>query len=371
MVFFLIDMIMKAENQCFFAQVVSFDEPEDPNIQPSVTLADGRIFSADIIIGADGIKSQTRELVLGFSDAPKSSGYACYRAYFRPSPSLRSSNPYINNGDCVNIWIGPDMHLVQNTLRDGEEFNWILTHKDSADIAESWFTEGNMDDVRELVKGWDPEITDAIKQTENCLDWKICYRDPIPTWVSKTSHRIVLLGDSCHPHLPTSAQGASQAVESAAVLALCLKMAGKGRLPIATRVYEKLRFDRVRQAQLNGEDVRDRWHNALKSVEADLSIDPDDVKIKVSSATIHNAHCLTLCRIAGYIPLTPRLMLVSDGMRCLHKWNRSLQAGSSSHCLILRLGQYGISSCMMLLAGSKQELHKKRDLALCQSQQLL
>src|SRR5690606_28228326 len=112
-------------------------------------------FSADIIIGADGIKSQTRELVLGFSDAPKSSGYACYRAYFRPSPSLRANNPYLNNGDCVNIWIGPDMHLVQNTLRDGEEFNWILTHKDSADIAESWFTEGNMADVKALVKGWD------------------------------------------------------------------------------------------------------------------------------------------------------------------------------------------------------------------------
>jgi hypothetical protein len=71
-----------------------------------------------------------------------------------------------------------------------------------------------------------------MKHTPNCLDWKICYRDPLPTWVSE-SHKIVLLGDSAHPHLPTSAQGASQATESAAVLALCLKFAGKGNVPLA------------------------------------------------------------------------------------------------------------------------------------------
>jgi salicylate hydroxylase len=89
-----------------------------------------------------------------------------------------------------------------------------------------------MDDVRETIKDLDPRIAAAVRKTEECLDWKICYRDPIPSWVSK-SHKIVLLGDSCHPHLPTSAQGASQATESAAVLALCLKFAGEGNVALA------------------------------------------------------------------------------------------------------------------------------------------
>lgn len=56
--------------------VVSYNEED-----PSVTLADGTVVHADIIIGADGIKSQCRELVLGYEDKPLSSGYACYRAY--------------------------------------------------------------------------------------------------------------------------------------------------------------------------------------------------------------------------------------------------------------------------------------------------
>ena len=37
--------------------------------------------SADVVIGADGVRSKARELVLGYFDKPKSSGYAVYRAW--------------------------------------------------------------------------------------------------------------------------------------------------------------------------------------------------------------------------------------------------------------------------------------------------
>jgi salicylate hydroxylase len=134
--------------------------------------------------------------------------------------------------ECVNIWIGKDMHCVQNTLRGGAEFNWIITHKDTADVRESWSQPGDMDEVRRLVETLDPRIATAIRMTDECLDWKICYRDPIPTWVSP-NHKVVLVGDCCHPHLPTSAQGASQATESAAVLAQCLLLAGKENVALA------------------------------------------------------------------------------------------------------------------------------------------
>lgn len=38
--------------------------------------------SADVVIGADGVRSKARELVLGYFDKPKSSGYAVYRAWY-------------------------------------------------------------------------------------------------------------------------------------------------------------------------------------------------------------------------------------------------------------------------------------------------
>ncbi|KAI8957753.1 putative monooxygenase [Daldinia sp. FL1419] len=260
-------------------EVVAYDESK-----PSIIFADGTELVADLIVGADGIKSRARELVLGFEDAPKSSGYSCYRAYF-PGKHLREDplcREFVDH-DCVNIWIGEDTHLVQNTLRGGDEFNWIVTRKLSHEadmvIKESWFQEGNMDEVKKSLEDLDPRIRAAVEKTESCLDWKICYRDPLPTWVSR-SHRIALLGDSCHPHLPTSAQGASQATESAGVLAVCLKLAGKDNIPLATRCYEKLRFARTRASQTNGEDLRDRWHNALKNVDEGVEIDPESVKMR-------------------------------------------------------------------------------------------
>ena len=37
--------------------------------------------SADMVIGADGVRSKARESVLGYADKPRSSGYAVYRAW--------------------------------------------------------------------------------------------------------------------------------------------------------------------------------------------------------------------------------------------------------------------------------------------------
>lgn len=104
-------------------EVAAYDDA-DPT--PSLTLASGETLTADVIVAADGIKSLARHLVLGARDDPVSSGYACFRAYFEPSPEMRADparNAYLD-GDCVNFWIGDDVHLVQNSLRGGREFNW-------------------------------------------------------------------------------------------------------------------------------------------------------------------------------------------------------------------------------------------------------
>ncbi|KAJ4387845.1 hypothetical protein N0V93_008448 [Gnomoniopsis smithogilvyi] len=282
------------------SEVMSFDEGGAVTGKPSVTFKDGTVVEADVIVGADGIKSRARELVLGFSDAPKSSGYSCWRAYF-PGEFLKEDpqcRDFVDH-DCVNIWIGEDTHLVQNTLRDGKEFNWIITrklsHEADMEIKESWSQEGDLKDVLAHITNLDPTIAAAIKKTPSLLDWKICYRDPLPTWVSK-SHKIALLGDSCHPHLPTSAQGASQATESAAVLAVCLKLAGKAQIPLATRVYEKIRFGRTRQSQTAGVDLRDRWHSALKNLDKGVDIDPDSVKMRNRWLYAYDAEADTFCR---------------------------------------------------------------------------
>lgn len=45
---------------------------------PSVTLADGTILSADVVVGADGARSSVRDFVNGMPDDGVGSGYSLY-----------------------------------------------------------------------------------------------------------------------------------------------------------------------------------------------------------------------------------------------------------------------------------------------------
>ena len=63
--------------------------------------------------------------------------------------------------------------------------------------------------------------------------------------------------------------------------------------PKQTRVYEKLRFPRVRIAQTNGEDLRNRWHSALKGLDDGIVPDPEVVKIRVSLGLLLPCFSLT------------------------------------------------------------------------------
>lgn len=129
-----------------------------------------------------------------------------------------------------------------------------------------------------VIDGWDPIVKAIVEKTPSVVDWKLVYRDPLPRWVSDHG-RIALLGDSAHPFLPTSAQGATQAMEDGVVLAVCLKEGGKDSVPDAVRAYQDIRYvlpfskacdtvltqfryERVKAVQKTGETTRDMWHKA-------------------------------------------------------------------------------------------------------------
>lgn len=160
--------------------------------------------------------------------------------------------------------IGSDKHFLATSLKNGKDFSWVLTHKDNADIEESWQFPGKVEDVLADLQGWDPVALELVKATPpDCLvDYKLVFRDPLPTFISQKA-RIVLIGDAAHPFLPTSVQGASQAVEDGATIAACLdKCGGRGHVTDAVRAYEAIRYERVHRAQMMGVTTREQWHKA-------------------------------------------------------------------------------------------------------------
>ncbi|KAH8149816.1 uncharacterized protein LAJ45_05968 [Morchella importuna] len=230
----------------------------------------GEIFKGDVVVGADGVRSRARKLILGYEDKPRSSGYSVWRAWFNAEENGVTTDPltkeFVENGDTHTGWLGDDMHLLVASCKGGKEISWVCTRKDDSNLEESWSSKGKVEDVLNRIKDWDPKCRAIVSKSPSCMDWKLVCRDPLPTWVSPTGHTC-LLGDAAHPFLPTSVQGCSQAIEDGSVLATCLSLSHQDstipaseKIPRALRAYERLRYERVKSAQKTGEDLRDKWH---------------------------------------------------------------------------------------------------------------
>ncbi|KAI3333245.1 putative monooxygenase [Ustulina deusta] len=249
------------------ARVEDYFESDD---EAGVVLENGERMTANVVLAAEGVRSRGRKIVLGYDDKPKASGYAVYRSWFDADEVAKDPDLqfFTDNGDKHVAWLGPDVHFIAASVKNGKDFSWVCTHKDEQDIEESWSFEAPLSDARKVLEGWDPVVQKILDKTPSPLiDWKLVYRDPLPTWIS-ARRRIALIGDSAHPFLPTSIQGASQAMEDGATIAVCLSRAQAAggtesdgvREAVAT--FEAIRYERVRSAQKTGEQTRDIWHRA-------------------------------------------------------------------------------------------------------------
>ncbi|PSN64201.1 FAD/NAD(P)-binding domain-containing protein [Corynespora cassiicola Philippines] len=230
-----------------------------------IILTDGRRLTADVVVAADGVGTKSWETVIGTKDKPISSGFVLYRNSYPATPALKNPIVAAEVGDAKEkSWLihGPDAHIVIGLGQD--KFFWVLTCREQTEEStEDWSRYISIDKAVAVVKDWYPFVPELIKQAPNgvMLDWKLMWRNPQPRWVAPRG-RVVQIGDAAHPFLPTSANGANMAMEDGYTLAACLQIGGKGNVPLATKVFNKLRFERVACAQKQGFKNREHLHKA-------------------------------------------------------------------------------------------------------------
>ncbi|KAG2028420.1 hypothetical protein BDR03DRAFT_837133, partial [Suillus americanus] len=234
----------------------------DPS-KPSVTLASGEVVFADLIIGADGVKSVTREYVVGEPDEPRATGDAAYRALIPTEKLLQDDDlrPLVENTESI-IWMGPKGHIVGYNIRAKKEYNLVMIHPDGAEGGvESWTAGGNVERMKESYKGWNTVVQKLLALIPSTLDWKLMDRDPLPSWIHKDG-KLALLGDSCHPMLPYRAQGSAMAIEDAAVLGnIFSHCSDRSQIAPLLYAYQSLRYERATATQTSSSLNRHIFHH--------------------------------------------------------------------------------------------------------------
>jgi len=176
--------------------------------------ADGREASGDLLIGADGIHSVVREYVAG-PDRPLWSRQISWRG-LAPAAVGQEMGLEVRHH---SFW-GPRQQFVAFYVSAGQHVNWVGNTQSDADWQEeSWSARGDRAEVLALYAGWHPQVLKLIAGTEQIFKWALFDRTPLENW---TRGRVTLLGDAAHPMLPYLAQGASQSIEDAFVLASSL-----------------------------------------------------------------------------------------------------------------------------------------------------
>ena len=227
-------------------KVVSVEETRDGI---AVQTASGKKYEGAALIGADGLWSTIRQIVVG-DGKPKPAGHITYRAVL-PAAEIPEQYRWWNMG----FWAGEKVHFVLYPLRTGELYNLVAVfHSDRYE--EGWDSYGDPAELHERFAQTCAPVRALLNKIESWRMWVLCDRPPIKQW---SRGRITLLGDAAHPMLQYLAQGACMSIEDAVCLA-GQAVAADGDYAAAFRAYQAARYMRTGRVQIMARIYGEFYH---------------------------------------------------------------------------------------------------------------
>lgn len=205
---------------------------DDRGAAATVVLASGERLDADVVIGADGLRSAVRSALLG-PEPPRRAGYRVWRGVAHHALIDRIGVTYLGRGAQFGLF---------PMTRD--RAYWFASFNAAGDEP---VPSSARDFLAPRLRGAAPPIPEVVEATDDTtiVCTEIYDRRPLARW---SYGRVTLLGDAAHPSVPTLGQGACQAIEDAASLGSCL--AGAPDVVEALRRYQDRRVRRA-NAMLN------------------------------------------------------------------------------------------------------------------------
>ena len=209
----------------------------------------GKEYRGAALIGADGLWSTIREIVVG-DGKPRVAGHITYRAVL-PTSEMPEKFRW---KDMV-LWAGEKVHLVHYPLRTGELFNLVAVfHSDRYE--EGWDSFGDPAELHQRFAKTCEPVRTLLNKIESWRMWVLCDRPPIKDW---SKGRITLLGDAAHPMLQYLAQGANMSIEDGVCLANKV-VETNGDYAAAFLAYQQARYLRTGRVQITARVYGEFFH---------------------------------------------------------------------------------------------------------------
>lgn len=184
-----------------------------------VRLSDGTAVAVDLLVGADGFRSQVRRQLHPDEGPAHYEGTMMWRGANQQAPFADGRTMFIAGDHNVKFVCYP---ISGREAQQGKALvNWVAeVRHDQPRAAEEadWMREGDRDFIAKFLgfRMPDIDIPELLNATQMITQYPMIDRDPLPWW---TKARVTLLGDAAHPMYPMGANGASQAIIDARALA--------------------------------------------------------------------------------------------------------------------------------------------------------
>ncbi|KAJ7771617.1 FAD/NAD-P-binding domain-containing protein [Mycena metata] len=216
-----------------------------------IHFADGTTHEADLIIGADGIKSTSRNAVAGTDKKLlQFTNTVAYRGMV-PMETLRQEGVKTEVGRRLCNFVGIDKHIIAFPIKSGKIVNIVAFATDnsvpvgSIEVNGPWVQPVPQQELLDRFSGWGHDVMTMLNHLKTPSKWSIHTLKPLETFVSG---KIVLVGDAAHAMAPHLGAGVGQGFED--VYVLC-ELLGHPSTNLSNLEDVLKAYDAIRQPRAN------------------------------------------------------------------------------------------------------------------------